>query len=179
MLTSLRAFGGPAFASPDSIHFFMSFRFRLVTPERTLIDAEMTSVTLPTPNGEIEVLSNHAELATLLVPGIIRYVTKERQTEEVAVSGGFLHVSPDKLATALTETAERGEELDLSVIEEAKQRAETIMKQAVAKDEASYATAAAALQRELARFKVATKHRHARSLPVFEQGSIKEGENEE
>lgn len=137
----------------------MAFHFKLVTPERTLFDGEIVSATLPTAEGEITILSHHAELSAILVPGVIRIKTPQGE-EEIAVSGGFIRIAPDGTVTTLADTAERGHELDLSVIEEAKERARQVMKQAVAKDDVSYAAAAAALERELARYKVAMKHKH-------------------
>src|SRR5574337_1441575 len=144
----------------------MAFRFRLVTPERTLVDEEVDSATLPTVAGEITVLSHHAPLAALLKAGIIK-VTRAKQAEEIAVSGGFIQVAEDGSVMALAETAERGHELDLSVIEQAKQRAKDVMQKAVAKDDVSFASAAAALERELARYKLAMKHRYgAKGIPT-------------
>jgi F0F1-type ATP synthase epsilon subunit len=93
------------------------------------------------------------------------------------VSGGFIHIEQDGKATVLAETAELGHELDLSVIEEAKKRAEDVMKRAVSADDVSFAAAAAALERELARYKVALKHRHGvKGVPVSEQVTIKQDE---
>lgn len=139
----------------------MPLRLRLFTPERSLLDEAADFVTLPTGDGEITVLPHHIPLATTLKTGIIRYKT-EGQEKEIAVSSGFVEVSPEGEVRVLADTAERGEDLDLSVIEEAKKRAESVMKETAGKDAASFAAAAAALERELARYKVATKHRHAR-----------------
>lgn len=155
----------------------MPFRFRLVTPDRTLFDEEVDSATIPTAEGEITVLSHHAELAALLVPGVMKIV-KGGVESEVAASGGFLRIDEKGNATALTDTAERGEELDLSTIEQAKQRAEEVMKKAISVDSVSFAAAAAGLERELARYKVAMKHRHGgRDLPMAEKIRIKKDEN--
>jgi F-type H+-transporting ATPase subunit epsilon len=155
----------------------MSFRFQLVTPERTLIDADVVSVSMPTADGEVTVLPHHVEMATLIASGVIQFVTTDNKREVVAVSGGFMNVGAGGRVTALTDTAERGEELELSAIEEAKQRAQEAMKKAGSADDQSFAAAAAALERELARYKVAVKHRHMRSLPISEQATIKDEEN--
>lgn len=155
----------------------MSFRFQLVTPERTLIDADVISVTVPTAEGEVTVLPHHVEMATLVASGVIQYVTSDNKREDVAVSGGFMNVGAGGRVTALTDTAERGEDLELSAIEEARQRAQEAMQKAGSADDQSFAAAAAALERELARYKVAIKHRHMRSLPVVDQASIKDDEN--
>lgn len=156
----------------------MPFRLKLVTPDRSLFDEEVDAATIPTADGEITVLPHHAELAALLVPGVMA-VKRGNAVSEVAVSGGFLRIDKTGNATALTDTAERGEELDLSTIEEAKKRAEDVMKKAVSTDDVSFAAAAAGLERELARYKVAMKHRHGGAkIPTIEQTQIKEEENE-
>jgi F-type H+-transporting ATPase subunit epsilon len=156
----------------------MPFRFKLVTPDRSLFDEEVDSVTIPTADGEITVLPHHAELAALLVPGVM-IVKRGNAISEVASSGGFLRIDAQGNAVALTDTAERGEELDLSTIEQAKKRAEEVMKKAVTVDDVAFAAAAAGLERELARYKVAMKHRHGgRDLPIVEQARIRKNENE-
>ncbi len=137
----------------------MSFRFKLVTPDRVLFEQEVEAVSLPTPDGQIEVLTHHVPLSTLLATGIIQ-LHEAGKEEEVAVSGGFVTVGEDGTLTVLAETAERGEELDLSVIQEAKQRAMDVMKKAVSTDDLSFAMAAAALERELSREKLALKRKH-------------------
>ena len=133
-------------------------RFRLVTPERVLFDEEAASVTLPTSEGEITILPGHATLAALLKAGIVKLKHMESHETDVAVSAGFINIDKD-VVTALADTAERGEELDLSVIEEAKRRAEELMKNTSRRDDVAFASAAAGLERELARYRVATTHR--------------------
>ncbi|MDO8618285.1 MAG: ATP synthase F1 subunit epsilon [Candidatus Uhrbacteria bacterium] len=135
--------------------------FCLVTPDRVLADEEVLSISLPTVEGELTILPHHAELTALLVPGIIKIKKSGKNVEEeVAVSGGFIHVTKDRQAIVLADTAERGHELEISVMEEAKKRAQEVMRQAVTKDDVSFAAAAAALERELARYKVASRHHH-------------------
>lgn len=139
----------------------MSFHFSLITPERTLVEVDdASSLALPTAEGEITVLSNHMPLSSLLVAGILRYRRAEGSEEEVAVSQGFIRVAAGGTVTVLAETAERGDELDLQTIADAQDRARRIMQQTVSADDASFALAASALQRELARHKLAIKHRH-------------------
>ncbi len=133
--------------------------FELVTPERTLFREIIEEVTLPTAEGEITVLTHHAPLVAVLVPGVARLKLKSGH-EEVAVSGGFIQVG-NNVVRVLADTAERATELDLSAIEAAKARAEQVMKEADRQDEKAYAMAAAGLERELARYRVAMKHRHA------------------
>lgn len=140
----------------------MGLRFTLVTPDRVLLDQEVQSISLPTPDGEIAVLPGHVTLASLLSPGIARIET-EKGSEEVAVSGGFIRVTSDGVVHVLADTAEQGHELNMQTIEEAKKRAQEVMRQAAAKDDVSFAAAAAALEKEFARYKLAVKHRSGKS----------------
>lgn len=145
----------------------MPIKFELVTPERTVFRTEVDQVTLPTAQGEITILPNHIPLVAALVSGVA-HLKKDQTEEDVAVSGGFIQVEEGSRVRVLADTAERGEELDLSIIEKAKEQAEKIMRETARADEESFASAAAALEREMARYKVAIKHRKARHLPAID-----------
>ncbi len=138
----------------------MPLHFKLVIPERILFEEEAASVTLPTLEGEITVLPKHIPLVAVLVPGVAKLVRVEGQVEDVAVSSGFIQIGADQV-TVLAETAERGEELTLETIRKAQEHARDLMRQAKSTNEQSYASAAASMERELARFKTITRH-HAR-----------------
>lgn len=154
----------------------MPIHFELVTPERTLFNQEVDEVTLPTADGEITVLPNHIPLVATLVPGVARYRIGT-QEEDVAVSGGFIEIQAGNVLRVLADTAERGHELSMTVIEEAKRRAEQVMKETAHADDAGYAAAAASLERELARYKVAQKHRKSTHVPTFDAANLPHDEN--
>jgi F-type H+-transporting ATPase subunit epsilon len=154
----------------------MTIHFELVTPERVLYREEVDEVTLPTSEGEITILQNHIPLVASLVAGVAS-IKKNDATEDIAVSGGFIEVQKGNTVRVLADTAERGHELDLSVIEQAKQRAENVMKETVRTDDAAYAAAAAALERELARYKVARKRRGAAHAPIIDLANLPSDKN--
>ncbi len=149
--------------------------FELVTPERVLFREEIEAVTLPTMQGEITVLNHHAPLVAVLVAGVAQ-LKLAHGSEEVAVSGGFIQIS-DNHVRVLADSAERATELDLTAIEKAKERAEQVMKDTARTDEKAFAMAAAALERELARYKVATKHRYNRGVPTMDKDRLPHDEN--
>ena len=134
-------------------------RYKLVSPERVLSDEEVLSVSVPTETGEITILPHHASLVSLLAPGIIRLKKSNGEEDEIAVSSGFVRMDQKGVLTVLAETAERGHELELSAIEEAKTRAKEVMKKGAMADDVAFAKAAAGLEREMARFKLVTKKR--------------------
>lgn len=135
-----------------------SIEFKIVTPDRIVYQDRIDSVTIPTTEGEITVLPNHIPLVTILTPGEL-VVRKAREESYMAVSGGFATVHRQNKLVILADTAERAEELTLEAIEQARERAKTLLEERRGKDEVAFADAAAGLERELARLKVARKHR--------------------
>ena len=136
----------------------MKINFEITTPERIVYKEEIDQVTIPTQEGEITILPNHIPLVSLLAPGALT-VKKNGEETYMATSGGFIEVQPGNKVIVLADTAERSEELDIKVIEEAKERARKILEEKRNVDEVAYASAAAGLERELARLKVARKRR--------------------
>ncbi len=85
-------------------------KLEIVTPERKVLDESVDSVTVPTASGEAGILPNHAPLISALKPGILSYSNKGA-TERLAVSGGFVEVSSNKVSI-LTDSAETAVEID-------------------------------------------------------------------
>jgi F-type H+-transporting ATPase subunit epsilon len=85
-------------------------KLEIVTPEKKVFDESVDSVTVPTASGEAGILPNHAPLISALKPGILSYSNKGT-TERLAVSGGFVEVSSNKVSV-LTDTAETAAEID-------------------------------------------------------------------
>lgn len=135
--------------------------FEIATPERVVYKDTVDSLTLPTREGEITVLPQHIPLVSVLVPGAIT-VRKGRDEQYMAVSGGFIEVQPGNRVVVLADTAERAEELTEAAIEKARVEAARVLSEKRTADTESFALAAAVLERELARLKVARKHRHQR-----------------
>lgn len=140
----------------------MTFYCRLLTPERTLFEQEMASLSLPTEAGDITILPEHVALTSVLAPGIAHFIDAAGNEQELAVSNGFIQIAEGGAVTILANTAERGEELDLDIIDQAKKRAEEVMRQAIGRDDVSFAAASAGLKRELARERLAMRHRARR-----------------
>jgi F-type H+-transporting ATPase subunit epsilon len=140
----------------------MSIRFKIVTPEKTVVEEEVYQVTLPIDGGEITVLPNHIPYIGSLQAGeiLLRHEMNGEETS-LATSGGFVEFH-DNTLVVLADTAERAEEIDLARAEEAQERAKAIMAERVRVDDEEYARVAAALEKEMARVRVARKH-HSRS----------------
>lgn len=134
----------------------------LTTPERTVFKDTVDSATIPTSEGEITVLPGHVRLVSVLVPGALA-LRKGAEETLIAVSTGFIQVQGQDRILILADTAERATELEEARIEqaiaEAKERAKKAQEEKGRVEDQSFAEAAAAMERELARLRVARKHR--------------------
>jgi len=140
----------------------LKLKFEIITPERVVYKDEVDQVTIPTAEGEITVLPNHIPLIAVLRPGEL-VAKKGKEEIAMACSGGFIEITSDKVLV-LADTAEKAEELVEEEIQKAKDRAQKILEEKHI-DAEKYADAAAAMERELARLKVARKRSRARTAP--------------
>ena len=143
----------------------LKIKFKLVTPERTVFENEIKQATIPTMDGEITILPNHQSYIASLKPGEMMLKDKKREEILLCISGGFIEFHENELIV-LADTAERAEEIDLQRAEEARKKAEEIEKQKISMDEEEYARVATALQKELARIRVAKKHRSRSGIKI-------------
>jgi F-type H+-transporting ATPase subunit epsilon len=133
------------------------FHCSIITPEKVLIDTEVTSVTLPTINGEITVLSHHARLVTQLSAGILTIRMPSRE-ETMAIDGGFVEMG-SKTLTILADFATLADDVNILKAEEARKRAETAMKEK--KSLADFTQAEAEFKRALLELKAAGRKSRA------------------
>ena len=141
-------------------------QFKIVTPEKTVLEEEIYQITLPIEGGDVTILSNHMPYIGAVKPGEI-LIRKEMNGDEtsLATSGGFVEFH-DNVLVVLADTAERAEEIDLVRAEEARKKAEEIMKEKVHADDEDYARVAAMIEKEGARVRVARKHHSRRSISM-------------
>ena len=133
--------------------------YKVITPERIVLGGKAKSLSVMTEAGEITILPGHIPLAALLRAGEMRVKTEQGE-ELLAVSTGLLQVHPGNTIVVLADTAERSEELELAAIEEAKKKAEDALKNIRNREDVAFANAAAHVERELARYKVALKGKY-------------------
>jgi F-type H+-transporting ATPase subunit epsilon len=100
-----------------------TFRLRIVTPERELVDEEVEEVTAPGAAGEFGVLPDHIAFLTVLVPGRLIYKSGGRR-HVVAIFGGYAEVA-DNVMTVLADGAERAGDIDVEAARRAMAEAET------------------------------------------------------
>lgn len=146
-------------------------KFKIATPERIMLEIEVESLTLPTTLGEITILPHHIPLVANIVAGEIKYKSSGKDNF-FAVSSGVLEVKHDGEIVVLADSAEFGHEIDIQSAEKAREDAKKLMSESY-KDEKSFADASAELGRNIARLKVAKKHRtHTHSN--LESGTLRE-----
>ena len=138
---------------------------KIVTPERIVFEGEAESLSVMTETGEITVLPDHIPLVTSLRPGEMR-LKQDGEEQLMVISTGFLEVRPGNQIVILADTAERVEELELEKIEKARDDARKILAEKRLVDDVASMSATAALERELARYKVALKKRKVPRQPT-------------
>src|SRR3989338_2942423 len=120
----------------------------IITPDGSIFDGEVDSLSLPTHDGEITVLPHHIPLISIVVPGTI--VLRTGRDEHVfAVSHGVIEVDGKEIRI-LADTADRAEELQEAAVERAKSAAEKLLAEKRL-DVEGFAEASAIMEREMAR----------------------------
>lgn len=135
----------------------LKIKFKIVTPEKTVFEEEIDQVTLPVTDGQVTILPGHRSYIASLKAGEICF-KKGKEETVLATSGGFVEFDKNNLVF-LADTADRIEEIDIKEAEDAKARAEEVMKTKENMDDEEYAKVAAAIERESNRIKIARKHR--------------------
>jgi F-type H+-transporting ATPase subunit epsilon len=114
----------------------MPLTLEIVTPESRVYSDTIDTVVIPTSTGEVGILPGHIPLLTQVEHGELR-VTKNGQTQFLAVSGGFAEVSNDRVHV-LAEHAITEEKIDEHAVEGALKRAEQQIKDAAGVDPQQY-----------------------------------------
>jgi F-type H+-transporting ATPase subunit epsilon len=99
-----------------------TFRLRIVTPERQIVDEDVDEVVAPGAAGEFGVLPNHIAFLTVLVPGRLVYKSGGRR-QVVAIFGGYAEVA-DNVMTVLADGGEPAGEIDAEASRRAAREAE-------------------------------------------------------
>ena len=131
-----------------------SFRLRIVSPERLLLDEEVEEVIAPGAAGEFGVLPDHITFLTVLAPGRLIYRTGN-QRHVIAIFGGYAEVV-DNVMTVLADGAELAPQIDLEAAKQALQQAEGALA-AIDVDAPEFVIARRALDRQTARVAAASE----------------------
>ncbi len=132
-------------------------RLKVITPEKVVLDEEVSQVSLPTAGGEITILPGHIPLVTLLGKGDIVGI-KDSEAIPLAIVGGFVRVADDEVAI-MADFAEHVASLTSDEIEKAKARAEELQRQFDNKEIVDFEHYETELARTLTRVNVGDKWR--------------------
>ncbi len=103
-----------------------TIRLDIVSAEKALFSGDCTMVIAPGVMGELGILPRHAPLITRLKPGELRAKRPDGSEDDFYVSGGILEVQPH-IVTVLSDTGERAEDLEESLVLQAKADAERML----------------------------------------------------
>ena len=134
-----------------------TLELQIITPEKLLVHESADQVQIPGENGYLGILPGHAPLITELMIGEISY-SQGGATHYLAVAWGFAEVLSDKV-TILADIAERAEDIDVRRAQEAKARADEVLRQPPA--DLDYDAALHAQRRAEVRLEVAAHAGHA------------------
>jgi len=99
-----------------------TFTLDVITPEQTVFEGIVTSLTVPATDGSLGVLANHAALLTPIEIGDVRATLEDGSELHMMVSDGFLEVENNH-AHLLVEIGEREDQIDEERARKAEERA--------------------------------------------------------
>jgi F-type H+-transporting ATPase subunit epsilon len=138
----------------------MPIRCEIVSQDRLVYQGEADIVVLPGTAGVMGILPHHSPLLTTLQYGV---VTVRGQAGELyfTVAGGVAEVQPDQV-TILADSAENVAEIDTTRADQARRRAEEILKTGAPKDTDTYLALQSALRRSNLRLYAARRYSNRR-----------------
>lgn len=122
--------------------------FKIITPLRTALEAEVLGVKLPGTDGEMEVMPGHTGIITSVANGELVYRPASGEPVSLFVGGGFLQVENDNVLL-VTDTAVSAGEIDTDSVSEAVERAQKALREkasVLSREELVYLEAAIAKQ---------------------------------
>ena len=134
------------------------FDLQILSPQGAIFDDSVDEVSLPTENGEIEILTNHVSIYSRLTEGII-YIKKGSKTHQIAITGGFVEVADNKVSI-LSDYAIEAQNIQTAKALEAKKKAEDLIARKTS--DADILIAEKELQKSIMELKVAEKIKHGR-----------------
>ena len=136
-----------------------SIKLEIVSPDKVVYTEEIAMLIVRSTGGELGILPHHAPLVTGLVPHAMRVKLSDGDEQLIAVAGGFMEVTPEKI-TVLASAAEQPIDIDINRAKQAyaraKERIAKFHQGPPASDDIDFKRAELALHRAMARLQ-ATK----------------------
>ena len=102
----------------------MALHLKIITPLRTVAEAEALSILLPASEGQMEVLPGHTGIISSVANGELVYREEGKGEVSLFIGGGFLQVEND-VALLVTDTAMAADEMDPDSITAAIEKAQS------------------------------------------------------
>lgn len=133
----------------DKIHL------KIITHDKIVLEEDIKAIYSKSVDGEFGVLPNHTPFMSALDIGVTKIEKLDNSVEYIATMGGAFQFKNNE-AVILTETAEKGCDIDVTRAQNAKERAEA--KLGNPEVEADIKRANLALTKAMVRLKAALKH---------------------
>ncbi|MFL0269841.1 F0F1 ATP synthase subunit epsilon [Candidatus Clostridium radicumherbarum] len=126
-----------------------TIKLNIITPERKAYEGEVIDLTTENDIGRLEILPNHVPMVTSIVPTVTTFTTVDGKKLKLFTSTGVLKIEKNEL-DLLSEDVEWPQEIDVQRAEEAKKKAEQLLRE---KENIDYKRAELKLKRALARLR--------------------------
>jgi F-type H+-transporting ATPase subunit epsilon len=131
-----------------------TLKLEIITAEGPVYSEDVEMVTLPGLTGQFGVYPQHVPLITRMMPGEMT-VRKDGRDTYFATGGGLIEVTGTSVSI-LTDLAVQADKIDEAKAKEARQRAETRLKEKLSDEEVAHINAS--LARSLAQLRVKRRH---------------------
>lgn len=140
-----------------------AYLLELISQKKPVFSGQVTSLSVPTQNGEITILPGHASLITPLVMGEVRYTLLNENVVIYTIGSGMLEVSKDKVVVLLQDVVPV-EQISLQKAQEAMTKAQELLKQRKLEGK-KLVEVKNSFRRSLIDLKIAKKYRRRRNQP--------------
>ena len=128
---------------------------KIITPQKQVIDEEISCITVPSVEGDITILPKHIHLLTLLKEGIVMMKNGSKE-EHLAIGGGYMETD-GKQVNVLVSRAYKQDEIDEELTKKAIENAKKLLVDV--KDKNQRIQASALLRRSVLDMKLIKKRK--------------------
>jgi F-type H+-transporting ATPase subunit epsilon len=91
---------------------------KILTPYKKVKELEIISLNAPTVDGDVTILPKHVKFFSILKEGLVKYITKDKKEDFLAIGGGYIETDGNNLKL-LVSRAYGQDEIDERLTEEA------------------------------------------------------------
>jgi F-type H+-transporting ATPase subunit epsilon len=132
-----------------------TFQLEVATPERLMVDEQVTEAQLPGKGGYMGVLAGHAPLLSALGAGLLTYGGGSGGERSLVIAGGFVEIS-DNHVRVLADSADLPQDIQADAAKRDLDKALEELKQAQTEEDSTRAVEA--MQRAQARLDAKAAH---------------------